>query len=96
MPRLAKTDNWTHAFAYTGGAAWTQWRETTGSALLARLFIEFNTIVVRDGIDPQVAHAAFLTIDEYADTVAKDVPGEGSFVAARPGTHGTARADLKG
>ena len=33
-------------------------------ARIARLFIDFQTLVVRDGIDPQAAHRAFVTIDE--------------------------------
>jgi hypothetical protein len=29
------------------------------------MFVAFHAMVVRDGIDPQVAHTAFLEIDEY-------------------------------
>ncbi|MEH3117107.1 MAG: hypothetical protein PGN25_05720 [Methylorubrum populi] len=42
---------------------------------LAMLFIDFNTLVVRDGIDPKEAHRAFLVIDEYRDRISPDVPG---------------------
>lgn len=42
---------------------------------LAMLFINFNTLVVRDGIDPQVAHEAFLAIDEYRKHIAPDIQG---------------------
>lgn len=39
------------------------------------IFIEFNAIVVRDGIDAQDAHRAFLTIDEYRTHIAPDMSG---------------------
>lgn len=39
------------------------------------LFVDFHTIVVRDGIDPSVAHEAFLAIDEYTMTISPDIPG---------------------
>lgn len=42
---------------------------------VARLFITFQTLVVRDGIDPQVAHRAFLAIDEYRFRIAPDTEG---------------------
>jgi hypothetical protein len=42
----------------------------TEEARIARLFIDFQTLVVRDGIDPQVAHRAFLAIDEYRFRIA--------------------------
>jgi hypothetical protein len=29
------------------------------------MFVAFHAMVVRDGIDPQVVHTAFLEIDEY-------------------------------
>lgn len=44
-------------------------------ARIARLFIEFQTLVVRDGIDPQAAHRAFLAIDEYRYRIAPDTDG---------------------
>lgn len=42
---------------------------------LAQVFIQFHTMVVRDGIDPRVAHEALLGIDEYAAAIAPDVEG---------------------
>ena len=44
-------------------------------ARIARLFIDFQTLVVRDGIDPMVAHRAFLAIDEYRFRIAPDTEG---------------------
>jgi hypothetical protein len=42
---------------------------------LLAMFITFNTIVVRDGIDPQAAHRALLTIDEYRQSISRDMQG---------------------
>jgi hypothetical protein len=38
------------------------------------LFVLFNTVVVRDGIDPLSAHKAMLAIDEYRQTISPDTP----------------------
>jgi hypothetical protein len=46
-----------------------------GWQAVAMTFIEFNTIVARDGIDPKTAHEAFLAIDEYAERISPDMPG---------------------
>jgi hypothetical protein len=62
-------------YSYTGGAAYTEWRKMNPAELLAMVFIEFNTMVVRDGIDPQEAHRAFLAIDEYKTHIAPDMDG---------------------
>ena len=42
---------------------------------LLAMFILFNTIVVRDGVDVDKAHQAFLAIDEYRQTISPDAPG---------------------
>lgn len=42
---------------------------------LLAMFILFNTIVVRDGLNPKKVHEAFLTIDEYRKTISPDAPG---------------------
>lgn len=39
------------------------------------MFILFNTLVVRDGIDPQMAHSAFLRIKEYREMISPDMKG---------------------
>jgi hypothetical protein len=57
------------------GACDLWWRQCTDLERIARLFIEFNTLVVRDRIDPQVAHREFLKIDEYRTHIALDIPG---------------------
>jgi hypothetical protein len=39
------------------------------------MFILFNTVTVRDGIDVKKAHKAFLQIDEYRAAISPDIPG---------------------
>jgi len=39
------------------------------------LFIDFHTMVVRDGIDPHAAHEEFLKIHEYRERISADIPG---------------------
>ena len=41
---------------------------------LLSIFILFNTLTVRDGIDPLAAHEAFLEIDEYRESISPDIP----------------------
>ena len=40
-----------------------------------RLMRDFNTLVVRDGLDPMTVHQAFLVIDEYRFHISPDCPG---------------------
>jgi hypothetical protein len=62
-------------YAMTGGACYAEQHRAPEWQRIAMLFIEFNTIVVRDGIDPQEAHHAFLAIDEYRLKIAPDQQG---------------------
>ncbi len=39
------------------------------------MFIDFHTLIVRDGIDPQAAHREFLKIDEYRRRISPDIDG---------------------
>ncbi|MDP4022184.1 hypothetical protein Q8W71_06095 [Methylobacterium sp. NEAU 140] len=57
------------------GASSAALRTLPEEARIARLFIDFQTLVVRDGIDPQAAHRAFLQIDEYRYRIAPDTEG---------------------
>ncbi len=68
-------EDWTGPFAMSGGAAYPALRSAVGAEAIALVFIEFQTMVVRDGIDPLTAHKAFLAIDEYRDACARDLPG---------------------
>jgi len=67
--------DWTSPYAYTGGAAYTVVRDMKGWQSIGMLFIEFHTIVTRDGLDPAVAHEAFLKIDEYRQRISPDIDG---------------------
>ena len=57
------------------GAGSSGLRALSEEARIARLFIDFQTLVVRDGIDPQSAHHAFLAIDEYRYRISPDTEG---------------------
>jgi hypothetical protein len=39
------------------------------------MFILFHSITVRDGVPTNLAHEAFLKIDEYRKTISPDTPG---------------------
>ncbi|GJD44126.1 hypothetical protein AFCDBAGC_1990 [Methylobacterium cerastii] len=62
-------------FMMRGGAGSSALQALTGEARIARLFIDFQTLVVRDGLDPQAVHRAFLAIDEYRFRIAPDTEG---------------------
>ena len=66
---------WSRGLTFTDGACYSEWSNAPDTARLAMLFIAFHTLTVRDGIDPQAAHKAFLAIDEYRRAIAPDVPG---------------------
>ncbi len=67
--------DWTHGYAFTGGAAYTKWQRLTDRAAVTQLFILYNTIVARDGLDPQTVHDAFLKIGAYAAHIPRDMRG---------------------
>jgi hypothetical protein len=70
-----RDDDWTDPYDYTGGAAFVWRRSLSGPLAVAMVFIEFNTLVVRDGLDPQAVHREFLKIDEYRERISPDIPG---------------------
>lgn len=65
--------DWTHPFSMTGGAANVHWRELAGCEAAAAVFVEFTTLVVRDGLNPNDVHMAFLAIEEYASRVSPEL-----------------------
>lgn len=67
--------DWTDPYTSTGGAAHVDRRSYTGWKSIALVFIDFNTLVVGDGLDPKVVHEAFLAIDEYRQRISPDLPG---------------------
>lgn len=63
-------------FMMTGGAAYRWWREgDVETELRSMLFTDFNTLTVRDGVDPQKVHEAFLKIDQYTGWISPDMRG---------------------
>jgi hypothetical protein len=67
--------DWTEPYSFTGGAAFQARRDMKGWQSIARVLIDFHTLVIRDGILPEVAHEAFLAIDEYAKHCSPDNRG---------------------
>jgi hypothetical protein len=59
----------------TAGACYQETHNLSPAELVAQVFIDFNTIVVRDGVDLRAAHKAFLKIDEYRRSISPDTPG---------------------
>ena len=66
---------WSDDYELTGGACYRHWHEMIPEAQALALFIEFHTMIVRDRVDPQKAHAAFLKIYEYSRLIAPDISG---------------------
>lgn len=67
--------DWSKPYSFTGGAAHTDRRSMVGAEAALMVFVDFQTLVIRDGIDPAAAHEAFLAIDEYRERLAPDTPG---------------------
>lgn len=63
------------SYVMRAGASSSALASLSEEARIARLFIDFQTIVVRDGLDPQTVHKAFLAIDEYRFRIAPDTEG---------------------
>lgn len=73
---LQSCRDWTKpAYSRSCGAILREIRSLRGDESVMRLFIDFHTLVVRDGIDPKTAHEAFLAIDEYRQRIAYDISG---------------------
>jgi hypothetical protein len=69
------TTGWSDRYSQTGGACYVVLREAPPDRQVARLFIDFHTIVVGYGVDIQAAHREFLKIDEYRRSIAPDISG---------------------
>lgn len=54
------------------GACYSATAKLKPEEVVSQVFIEFNTIVVRDKVDPAKAPAAFLKIDEYRERVSPE------------------------
>lgn len=68
--------DWSRPYSHTGGAAYVALRECKNEFQRdMMMFIEFHSIVVRDRVDIDAAHKAFLKIDEYRRRIAPDIKG---------------------
>lgn len=64
-----------HGYKMTAGACYSEVDKYTAAEVQAMVMVNFHTLVVRDGIDPQKAHHAFLAIEEYRATISPDIQG---------------------
>jgi hypothetical protein len=64
-----------HGWLMSGGACCFDRQEKTYWEQVALMMVDFHTMVVRDGLDPQVVHREFLKIDEYRQFIAPDCEG---------------------
>ena len=62
-------------YEFTTGACCKEWYEADQITLSFFIMAAFHTCVVRDRIDVDVAHKAFLKIDEYRQRISPDIPG---------------------
>ncbi len=69
------TNHWARIYRMTAGAVYPHVRALKKDAAALQLFLDWQAIVVRDGIDPKLAHEEFLKIDEYAEYIARDIDG---------------------
>ena len=74
-PLTRKQSNLASDFACDGGASVTSRRNKSGWEQIALVFMDFHTLVVRDGLSPEVVHRAFLEIDEYAENISPNIDG---------------------
>ena len=74
------TGGWTdRAFegqhAFTVGCCELVRQDWPGERKVLMMFIDFHTLIVRDGINPEAAHKQFLKIDEYRYRISPDIKG---------------------
>lgn len=68
-------NGWSRQYRMTSGMCYTSWHDTSPVVRALLMFIEFNAIVVRDRVNPEAAHQAFLAIDEYRELIPEDQAG---------------------
>lgn len=65
---------WSDRYAFTTGSCWIGRRNWSFDEQVAQLFIDFHTCVVRDHIDPLIAHREFNKISEYRESISQYSP----------------------
>jgi hypothetical protein len=66
---------WSRRYFMTDGACWLESRNWTPGQQTLRIMTLFNTLIVRDGLDPQEVHREFCKIDEYRAAISRDIDG---------------------
>ena len=66
---------WSDRYSMTSGGCWLQSKKWTSMRAALQVMLDFNGIVVKGKLDPQVVHREFLKIDEYRFHIARDTPG---------------------
>ena len=69
---------WSNLYDSTSGCCDIARHDFDLEGKVLMMFINFHTLVVRDGIDPQAAHREFLKIDEYRRRISPDIDGADS------------------
>lgn len=75
VDRLGSETYWDRRYRMTSGMCYQMRHKMSRDQKIMMMFIDFHTCVVRDGIDPQVAHREFLKIDEYRRRISPDISG---------------------
>ncbi len=66
---------WSDPYPFTWGCCELARHKWPEDRKVMMMFIDFHTLIVRDGIDPQAAHREFLKIDEYRRHISPDTDG---------------------
>ena len=66
---------WSDGYLMTCGACDFDRQKMSKHELEKMMFIDFHTLVVRDGINPKDAHKEFLKINEYRKLISPDIVG---------------------
>lgn len=66
---------WSRNYSFTTGANNMAIHDLSNDQQVANLFVNFNKVVVRDGVGVNAAHKAFLKIAEYRQFIAPDMDG---------------------
>lgn len=66
---------WSDPYSHTVGACFLANHKLRGNSMIARIFLDFHTAVVRDGIPFADAHREFLKIGEYRRAISPEIPG---------------------
>lgn len=66
---------WSKGCRMSVGACFSETHAMSPEEIRFRVLADFHTIVVRDKVPVEVAHKAFLILDEYRGAISIDTPG---------------------